>query len=188
MVSEDAERQTPAYREQNPEVFYHPGPVVTAGPADIAFLKEQAARNPRLRCRLCTHGNISAPLHEMLIVHHHDIFVRPHMHIGKSESLFVIEGRATALFFDAEGTLERALRLGDRESGLPFYYRIPERTFHALIIESEWLVFHEVNQGPFDPSATISPPWGPQDDDPATWRPFVANLAPSIEALLADGR
>jgi len=176
------------YREQNREVFYLNDPIVTAGPEDIAFLKCQAAANPRKRSRLCAHPDIKAGVHEMLIVHHRDVFVRPHYHIGKSESFLVIEGAATVLFFEESGSLLRAIRVGAAGSGLPFYYRIPERMIHALIIEAEWLVFQEVTQGPFDSVTNVTPPWSPDDQDPEQCRAFLAELGPLIEAQRDSSR
>jgi hypothetical protein len=73
-------------RAQNAEVYYSDAAIVTADDGVIAELKRIAAKNPRLRSRLCTHPDPSSPLHEMLIVHHRDAYIRPHKHLGKPES------------------------------------------------------------------------------------------------------
>jgi len=141
-----------------------------------------------LRSRLCTHPDFRAGVHEMLIVHHRDVFVRPHYHIGKSESFLLIEGAATVVFLDESGGLQQAFRVGAAGTGLPFYYRIPERVIHTFIIESEWLVFQEVTQGPFDSVTNVTPPWSPEEHDLELRRAFLDRLAPAIAAQTGSGR
>ncbi len=97
----------------------------------------------------------------MLIVHHRDVYVRPHWHLGKSESLHVIEGEARAILFDHDGRVEAVMEIGPPGGDRPFFYRIAERRCHALIIDSEWLVFHETTAGPFDLAQTCFPDWAP---------------------------
>lgn len=151
--------------EETPEVFYTSTPVATVGPDDIAFLKERAAANPRLRCRLCLHASPSAAQHEMLIVHHRDAYVRPHRHTSKSESLIVIEGDALAFTFDDAGEVASTIPLGPPGGGATFSYYMPAGTWHGLAIRSEWLVFVEAAAGPFERSETIFPTWAPDGND-----------------------
>ena len=153
------------FREENPEVFYFTGGLAKIGNDDLSFLKEQASRNPSGRCRLCFHSDPGAPLHEMLIVHHRDTYVRPHLHVDRSESLQVVEGEALALFFSAEGQVEDAFKLALSGSDGRFFYHLPGNTYHALQITSEWLVFSEVTTGPFDPTKTFFPDWAPEPGD-----------------------
>ena len=87
-------RRRISLRAQNPEVYYSDDAIVAVDDATIAELKRLAAQNPRLRSRLCTHPDPSDGLHEMLIVHHREAYVRPHKHLGKPESFHVIEGTA----------------------------------------------------------------------------------------------
>ena len=93
-------RRPTSLRAQNPEVYYSDDAIVTADDATIAELKRIAAGNPRLRSRLCTHPDPSSGLHEMLIVHHREAYVRPHRHFGKPESFHVIEGTAQVVIFE----------------------------------------------------------------------------------------
>ncbi len=148
---------------------------MTLAPADLTFLKAQAARNPRLRSRLCAHPDPSAAVHEMLIVHHHDVYVRPHHHLAKSESFHLMEGRAAIVLFGDDGRIERVIPVGEPGSGRAAYFRIPAGVVHGFVIESEWLVFHETTAGPFDPAGTVFAPWAPADGDPAA-RAYLAEL------------
>ena len=162
-----------AVRKINDEVYYTADGITLVGPEEIAFLKARAAETPRRRTRLCTHPAPDSGLHEMLIVHGRDAYVRPHRHLGKPESLHVIEGSATALFFDESGTPRRRVPIGD---GGCRYYRIDDAVFHSLLIESDWFVFHEVTAGPFDPARTEWAAWSPDGKDDAEAQRYVAGL------------
>lgn len=157
-------------------------PTVIWDAADLAFLKEQAAETPRQRCRLCAHPASDDPLHEMLIIHGREAYVRPHRHIGRSESFQVIEGEATAVFFADDGSVDTAVSLAAPANGGAFYYRVPENTFHTLIIQSDWLVFYESTQGPFDPACCEFSDWAPDGSDDAAARTYINELASSIRS------
>lgn len=154
-----------SYVFESDEVIYSSSHVVTASSEDISNLKALSEKNPRKRCRLCAHPDSLNSLHDMLIVHGKDAYVRPHKHIGKSESLHVIEGTALLLIFDDMGHITRSAQLGESSSDNIFYYRMPEDVFHSLIITSEWFVFHESTTGPFDSTKTEFPTWAPGNDD-----------------------
>lgn len=154
----------PKYTRHSPEVFYRTGDLKIIDNRDIEFLKSAASKTPRKRARLCLHNNIDDPVHEMLIIHHHEAYVRPHRHKKKEESLQILEGAAQALFFDPAGNIKNVLDMscrGTSGSNLPYFYRISPMTMHSLLIKSEWLVFHEVVAGPFDPDDADFPEWAP---------------------------
>ncbi|MFY7962546.1 MAG: WbuC family cupin fold metalloprotein [Elsteraceae bacterium] len=150
---------------ESDEVFYAPAAISVLDLSMIDFLKRRSRANRRLRARICVHPSAQDGLHEMLIAHHRDVYVRPHWHIGKSESLHVVEGSARARLFDHDGALTQTIELGPLHSGKTYFYRIAERACHSLVIDSEWLLFHEVTSGPFNPAATIFPDWAPREDD-----------------------
>ena len=165
-----------AFRQESPEVYYLDAPPRLAGSAEIAFLKARARENPRLRARLCMHADPHAAVHEMLIVHHRDAYVPPHRHRGKGESFHVIEGEATIVLFDDAGTVTERIPIGSSGNGRAFYYRFEGSVPHTLLIESEWLVFHETTKGPFDRSATELMTWAPAEGDGDAVRTYVAHL------------
>ncbi|MAF95239.1 MAG: cupin [Rhodospirillaceae bacterium] len=173
-------------REESEEVLYTTADIATAGDADIAALKERAARNPRKRCRLCTHSDSLAELHGMLIVHGRDAYVRPHRHAGKAETLHVIEGTAVLVVFDGDGAITRAEALAPVGSGRSFYYRMPEGVFHSLLITSDWLVFYESTTGPFDRTKTENAPWSPEDGDDDDVKDYMARLLGEADCLAAN--
>lgn len=166
----------------NDEVYYASGPLPLLGPEEVRFLVEVARSNPRERARICTHPSVNDPVHEMFILHAAGTYVRPHRHLGRSESFHLVEGRVEVLLFDEDGGLDRVVSLGDgAHPALPFYYRLGEARFHSLEILSEYVLFHEVTPGPFDRRFTEFPPWAPEDQDFEAVRAFQHALRGELE-------
>src|SRR5689334_4825397 len=184
-LNEPATTRRTSLRAENPEVYYSDAAVVTADDATIGELKRIAAGNPRLRSRLCTHPDPSSGLHEMLIVHHREAYVRPHKHLGKPESFHVIEGTAQVVIFEDDGSIRDVLEMAPYGQGKRCYYRMPEKVFHSILITSEWLVFHETTAGPFDPARTEFPDWAPDGSDAAAVQDYVARMGALAAGHLA---
>ena len=163
------------------EVLFTADQVVKVGRGEIEFLKKRAACNGRKRIRLCTHKDIDDKLHEMLIVHTKDTYVRPHKHPNKSESFHLIEGSADVVIFNEAGNVVEVIQMGDYLSGCRFYYRISNPYYHTLLIRSEVLVFHETTNGPFKGSDTVYAPWSPEENDSVAVKKFVEQLARAVE-------
>lgn len=163
-------------RVESAEVKYATGAVVTVDGRDVSQLKDDASKNARRRIRLCAHGSVDDRLHEMVIVHARDTYVRPHKHLGKSESFHVIEGDVDVVLFEDDGSIREVIRMGPFGSGRPFFYRIADPVFHTLLIRSAVLVFHETTNGPFRRADTVFAPWAPEDQDGAGVERFVADL------------
>lgn len=171
-------------RMENEEVFYRDGKVIQVNASEICWLKDQAERNLRKRARLCTHRNTEALLHEMLIVHARDTYIRPHKHIGKPESFHVIEGLVDVVIFDEMGSVLEVMKLGDYASGRIFYYRISDPVYHTLLIRSDLLVFHETTAGPFNRTDTVFASWSPEESDSVGCAFFTEKLSRVVEKYL----
>jgi cupin fold WbuC family metalloprotein len=165
----------------NSEVLTAGDPIVRVGGPDVEALKRQALANPRRRIRICAHPDTGDRLHEMLIVHARNAYVRPHKHVNKSESVHIIEGEVNVVFFDEAGGVAEVVQMGDYHSGRKFYYRIGEPLYHTLLITSEFLVFHEVTNGPFRREDTVFAPWSPEEGDPAACAVFQERIAAIIK-------
>lgn len=165
----------------NEEVFFAKNEIVKADKKDIKFLKKKAARNSRRRSRICLHKDTEDRLHEMLIVHTKDAYIRPHKHFKKSESLYVIEGSADAVIFDDNGEITETIHLGDYNSGKTFYYRISKPLYHTLLIKTKTFIFHEVTNGPFNRVYTTFAEWSPAEDDTKGAACFMKKLARDID-------
>ena len=59
----------------------------------------------------------------------------------------------------------KSFKLSDRSTGKPFYHRLNKPIYHMLIIRSDFLVFHEITEGPFIQNDSIFPEWAPKEYD-----------------------
>ncbi|MCX6239052.1 MAG: WbuC family cupin fold metalloprotein [Bacteroidia bacterium] len=164
----------PTHKESD-EVLYPNDEIVFVGGADLEELKRLALQNPRRRIRLCAHHSPNDHLHEMFIVHTKDCYVRPHKHLGKVESMVVLEGEADIVLFHEDGKVMQVIQMGDLNSGKCFYYRLCEPIYHTLLIRTQFLVFHESTEGPFMRDKTIFPDWAPQESDSGV-RSFIEHI------------
>jgi cupin fold WbuC family metalloprotein len=163
-------------KEVAPGIFYIEGSLIMADQSMIEFLKAAAQRTPSRRARLCAHPSPDAPQHDMLIVSHRETYVAPHRHFIKSESMLVIEGLADAIIFDEAGRVTQRVPMGPASSARVFFYRMPDRTFHSLSIETEMLVFVESTKGPFRPEESENASWAPVHTDVSAGRRYIQSL------------
>ena len=148
-------------RKESNEVLYTEEEYINISKDTIQWLKNLCAKNSSGKIRLCTHRSVSDNLHEMLIVHKKDYYVRPHKHVNRVESIFIVEGEIDYIFFDDAGNIKKVLKMGDQHSGKIFYNRLDIQSYHMLIMKSDFVVFHEVTNGPFNINKTIYPDWAP---------------------------
>lgn len=170
--------QSSRFRRVSPEVFYSEGGFLALDDEIVALLKTEAGRSSRRRCRLCLHADPESSQQEMLIVMHRSAYIRPARHVGKVETLSVIEGECLALLFDENGALKTTVQMAPPASGKAFFYRMPEGQYHTLVFRSEWLVFVETTIGPFSPAMTEFPAWAPDEVDIEAGRRYLATLVP----------
>ena len=158
------------------EVFHATTASVDLDLMDLGNLVSLAEGVGRERLRFCAHRSRDDFLHEMFIVHPRGAYVRPHKHIGKSESTLILEGEIDYFEFDLDGKINQVTRMGDLHSRKSFYKRIGESTYHSFLIRSERVVFLEVTQGPFQKSDTFLAPWSPAEEKVEDARAFLKNL------------
>jgi cupin fold WbuC family metalloprotein len=143
------------------DILYAQDPVIMLDKLKLNTLRDEADNSSRQQSRLCTHINEDDNVHEMIIVHKKDMYVRPHKHINKMESLHIIEGEVDLVLFDENGVVKEVITLGDYRSGHTFYFRFNHAVFHTVIIKSDIAIFHEVTKGPFVRSENIYAQWAP---------------------------
>jgi len=163
------------YRQVSEEVLYPGDPVVAVSATDIDDLKERQKGTPRQRIRLCAHAQVEDSVHEMLIVHTGDTYVRPHRHIGKSESYHAIEGCFDLVLFDDNGAVTGVIEIGPSGSGRNFFCRLPPGLYHGLAIQSDIIVFHETTSGPFSRAQTEFAPWAPGETETIAGNEFISH-------------
>ena len=152
-------------RETSNEVFYIDEEIVQVGHSAIDVLKDRVGATTRGRVRICAHRDVNDPLHEMFILLTKESYIRPHLHLGKAESLYVVEGMVDVVFFDKAGQLTNVMQLGDYLTGRQFYYRLNVAEYHTIEVVSDFVVIHEVTQGPFRTTDNVPADWAPDEGD-----------------------
>ncbi|MDB5306308.1 MAG: hypothetical protein JWO38_510 [Gemmataceae bacterium] len=163
------------FRAQSDEVFIATGGIVQVRSEDVALVVQKGTTNLRRRARLCAHPGPDDRLHEMLIVLDQGTYIRPHRHPGKSESFHVVKGELDVVIFHDDGTVRELIRMGPYGSGRAFYYRLMEPSFHSVLINSPYALFHETTNGPFHQGEAEFAPWSPAEGDTTVSR-FVEQL------------
>nr|NQU89367.1 WbuC family cupin fold metalloprotein [Bacteroidota bacterium] len=172
------------YNAENEEVLFCRESITRIDRTDVQKLITLAKANSRERIRLCTHHSTNESIHEMLIVHSKNTYVRPHKHLGKPESFHVIEGQADIVEFDEDGDVGDVIQMGNYASDRAFYYRISTALYHTLIIRTDVLVFHETTMGPFNRKDTVFASWSPEENDRVGIALFVKKLTLSAKKFL----
>lgn len=175
-------------KRANDEVFYADEPIVRVGCREIEFLKERADLNERKRARLCAHTGTDDKLHEMVIVLKKEAYIRPHKHLNKTESFHIIEGLVDVVIFDEDGRIVDVVEMGDYSTARNLYYRLSDPYYHTVLIRSDFLVFHETTDGPFDRSKSIFAAWAPEETDYMAGREYNMRLMQEAESFLAAGK
>ena len=175
------------FKEVNEEVLYAEAHIAKLGREDIDYLKARVQKNSRKRIRLCLHQSVEDSVHEMFVVLTRDAYIRPHKHLNKAESFYIVEGTVDAAFFDDDGRLVDVVQMGDYRSARRFYYRLPDPLYHAPFVTSDVLVFYEATRGPFNRADTIYAPWAPEENDSDNARKFVNQLEKTIGDFVSGG-
>ncbi len=167
----------------NDEVLYVQDPVVKITRRDVQSLKKLAAGNRRGTIRLCAHPSVADKLHEMVIVHSKETYIRPHNHPGKSVSYHVVEGRADMVLFDGKGAVVDVTPMDVFGSGKTYFHRIQEPHFYTPVVRSDYFVFHEITNGPFQPSDTVYASWAPEEKNTSAVKTFRLDLLRAIKSF-----
>lgn len=169
-------------RKESDEVLYPKEGIVAVTAQDLGELKKMAMLNPRRRIRLCSHLNLNDEIHEMIIYHPKDTYVRPHKHLGKDESFHLIYGEIDCVIFNNQGDVTKSFSMGDYSSGKIFYYRVPADTFHTQIFKKDTF-FHEVSEGPFNKEDTVIANWAPDEKETDMVNSYIAEINLCIKSI-----
>ncbi len=148
---------------------------------DIAFLKDKLVHTGLKRIRICAHKNTEDTLQEMIIAFARGSYIRPSKHLGKEESIHVLEGTANFVFFNPNGKIIQVVPIGDPSTGLQEYVRTPVEVFHTVLITSDFFVVQETTQGPFKREDTVFADWGPEDSNVCEVEKYMAELSKQIK-------
>ena len=170
----------------NGEVYYSADKVMMLGKKDILLFKDIAGSNRPKKARLCTHKDADDRLHEMFIIFGRNTYIRPHKHPNKSVSYHIVEGSADVVLFDEKGKIVEVIDMGSYNSGKIFYFRIFEQYYYTPIPKSDFIVFHETTNGPFDTAHTVFAPWAPDDKNKGASVEFMKDLMKSAKRFLQN--
>ncbi len=171
-------------RQTSTGVFFSDELLTKVGSKEIEFLRQEVHNTALKRNRLCVHRSLDDCVHEMFVLLMKESYIRPHKHIKKVESLYVVEGSADAIFFDDNGSITEIIQLGDYASGKQFYYRIGEPVYHTLLIRSEYFIYLETTQGPFKQSDSLKAKWSPKEENLASVKEYKRLLDASVFNIL----
>lgn len=156
-----------------PEVIFNKDNIVKIDNKKIQSLKKEAFNNPSKKVRLCLHKNVMDPLHEMIIVQKKEVYVRPHKHKFKTESFHVIEGSFIVVIFDNEGKVVSKIIMGNKR-GNNLLCRLGENIWHMIIPISDFVIFHEITNGPYKKKEhSIFAPWAPDGKNEAEVKRYI---------------
>ena len=138
----------------------------TFGIEEDKYVKEQYRASSRKRHRLCFHQNPGVDLHDIIITYDSSSYIPPNKHVGKPESICILQGEVEVFFFSDEGKCFGRTILSDYSSGKPFYCRIPANTWHGLrVISSESCVVKETIAGPYSAQSLKWAGFAPTESD-----------------------
>ena len=140
-------------------VIHNKKDIVSINKIDIDELKILAKNDPDKRARICLHKDDEEPVQEMIIALYKDCYIIPHRHINKSESYHIIEGELKIIFFDDNGTKIDSVILSSRRHQYPHLCRISNISWHTVIPLEEYVILHEVTNGPFKKNETEYADW-----------------------------
>ena len=162
--------------KQNSEVEFNRKDLLIINSDWIDRIKVLAKKNDSNKYRTCIHFSDKDHVHEMLVAHTSKTYVRPHKHRIHGESLQIVEGEATSIVFNDDGTIKYAFEVGEPSSNKTFYYSMKKAVFHMLYIHSEYLIFKETTKGPFIRNDTVFPDWAPDGKDNNELAAYFAHL------------
>ena len=165
----------------NDEVFYAQDAVITIGAKEINFLKDAAKTSSRQRSRICTHSGPNDLIHEMFICITSKSYIRPHKHLTKTESFYVIEGEVDVVMFDDFGNIVAVTQLAEPGREKNSYFKMTEHLFHTLVLRSECLILHEVTNGPFISDESLLASFSPPEDAKAEGIKFLSDLKEKVK-------
>ena len=171
----------------NDEVFYANDSIITFGVTEINFLKDTAKITPSQRSRICTHSSPDNLIHEMFIGLTARSYIRPHKHLTKTESFYVMEGEVDIVMLDDLGDIVAVTELAEPGSAKSTYFKMTEHLFHTLILHSEFLILHEVTNGPFIPNEAILAPFAPPEGIDSDGDKYLAELKDKLKIFYLNG-
>lgn len=163
------------------EALLNEEPICLVDDAMLDRIVAGLAAAPKGRFRLCLHHSPADLVQEMVIACRAGSYSRPHRHPDAATSVAILQGRLRVLIFDDRGAVVKSIAL-DADASRAGIVRLSPGVWHMEIPESETIVIHEVNTGPFRPESSNEwAPWSPPDDDAAAVAAYFRELLTATE-------
>tara|TARA_B100002051_G_C16458310_1_gene497208 strand:+ start:26 stop:559 length:534 start_codon:yes stop_codon:yes gene_type:complete len=150
------------FQKESPEVLYSRQKNIILNKRILSFLKGKLKLSSKKIIRLCIHKSKKDKIHEMFIIFPKNYYCLPHYH-PTEESFLILKGLADIIIFNNKGKIKNVVRMGDLNTGKPFFQKFKKNTIHLLIVRSKFLYFKEVKKGPFTKKNMRRPKWCPQN-------------------------
>lgn len=134
------------------------------------------------RNRINAHLDMDDRLHEMFIRHGEKSFYPPEKHMGKDESVLMLEGKSCLRFYDQNGGMTAKRDLVPYGKDGDFYCRIPQGEMHHLAQEEE-MVTKETTSGPWFKEHSIKDETAKRDDRCEDWMHSNGGYPPAHKPL-----
>jgi len=121
-----------------------------ASPLPMAALEDMlvavAGRTQSRRARICVHESESSPIQEMFVLLMRETFKGTYRYKSAS-SKYLIRGEMSVQFLSDDGMLADRFSMS---SICPFLH-IGKMVWHTPIITSDYVLLHEIHEGPWTP-------------------------------------
>ncbi len=131
----------------------------------INQLKSECMESPRNRAHYNIHPTLDDPIQRLCISAGKGTYIRPHRHTeeGKFELFIILQGTATIIIFDKDGTVISRSELSEDKTRA---VEIPPQEWHTLVVNSQ-SVLMEFKPGPYAPlSDKDFANWAPEENAP----------------------
>ena len=96
----------------SPETSFLAEPYTSGFSSKISdFLINSYTKSERKRHRICFHQNTNVKLHDIIIAYDKDSYVPPNKHIGKPETIMLLQGELEVYIFSDEGKCTNFIKL-----------------------------------------------------------------------------
>jgi cupin fold WbuC family metalloprotein len=136
--------------------------IKTLSSVNLKLLNINSRTTSRKRSRYCLHDGINETIHQMLIFHPKNTYVRPHKHLKNIESILIVKGHMLLILYDSNGKIKNKIELSSDKQPKIFYYRISKNIYHSQIFFKP-TYFMETTNGPFIKKNTVNAHWSPDE-------------------------
>lgn len=112
---------------------------------------DEAKASPRLRMNYNLHESLDAKAQRLLNALEPGTVLPIHRHQHTAETYFLVRGRISVLFYNADKVMTERFDLNPLEGN--YGVQIPAGQWHTLEVHESGSVIFEVKDGPYTPSA-----------------------------------